>query len=144
MNTQPEARDKENTHCTQCARELSQFAPKAGIGGTGYAIHNDAGERICYNCANANERAEMTRAAVYVAYLSGDGSKIATWPGGELARVFRESESRTGWQGSKITHIRARAFDGSLWYGKGAGRGMVMRIRRAKVTPVGWTRAEAR
>ena len=72
------------------------------------------------------------RAERYVCYLSGDGKQLTTWTGDELATVTRETTSRTGFHGSTLTHIRAIAPDGSTWYGKGAGRGMCIMIRRAK------------
>ncbi len=68
----------------------------------------------------------------YVCYLSSDGKTLTTWTGDELARVTRETSSRTGWQRSSMTHIRAVAPDGSQWHGKGAGRGMCLKIHRVK------------
>ena len=66
------------------------------------------------------------------AYLSGDGKHITDWKGNTLATVTRHSTSRTGWYGSRITHIQAVDQFGGLWYGKGAGNGMYITIRPMK------------
>ena len=66
------------------------------------------------------------------AYLSGDGKHITGWKGNILATVTRHSTSRTGWHGSRITHIQAVDQFGGLWYGKGAGNGMCITIRPMK------------
>ena len=66
------------------------------------------------------------------AYLSGDGKHITGWKGNTLATVTQRSTSRTGWHGSRITHIRAVDQFGGLWYGKGAGNGMYITIRPMK------------
>jgi len=66
------------------------------------------------------------------AYLSGDGKHITGWKGNILATVTQHSTSRTGWHGSRITHIQAVDQFGGLWYGKGAGNGMYITIRPVK------------
>ena len=66
------------------------------------------------------------------AYLSGDGKHITGWKGNILATVTQRSISRTGWHGSRITHIQAVDQFGGLWYGKGAGNGMYITIRPMK------------
>ena len=66
------------------------------------------------------------------AYLSGDGKHITGWKGNILATVTQHSVSRTGWYGSRITHIQAVDQFGGLWYGKGAGNGVCITIRPMK------------
>jgi hypothetical protein len=115
-----------------CARCGATFPELAGNGvTTGYATLRDSGERICYACADAQQRADMLTADKYGVYLSSDGKTLTTWTGGELARVTSETTSRTGFHGTKLTHIRAVGA-GAKWYGKGAGRGMCLTIHRAK------------
>lgn len=91
-----------------------------------------AGGRACYSCTDECQRRDMALADVFLCYLASDGRTMTTWTGGQLARVTSETTSRTGWYRSRITHVRAVAPDGSVWYGKGAGRGMFIRIHRAK------------
>ena len=118
------------THCDKCRGELPKHEP-GYCGGSGYAVTR-SGTVLCYPCSNELEREQMAGAQSYVAYLSSDGKTLTTWPGGELARVVATSASRTGFYGSSITYVRAVAPDGSVWYGKGAGRGMILTIRRVK------------
>jgi hypothetical protein len=115
-------------HCADCGKAFPDH-PRGFVGAAGYAATRD-GKYICYDCANKRDRAQMAEASSYVAYLSGDGKKLTTWPGGELARVTSERVAPGGF--SKLTYVRAVALDGTEWYGKGAGRGMVLRIHRAK------------
>ena len=66
------------------------------------------------------------------AYLSEDGKHITGWKGNIRATVTQRSTSRTGWYGSRITHIQAVDQFGGLWYGKGAGSGMYITLRPMK------------
>lgn len=92
-----------------------------------------AGKQICLQCADAREREALKSASVYGAYVSGDGKSLTTWPGGILASVTRETRHRgAGFYRSDIWSYRAKAPDGSRWYGRGAGRGMFLTIRRVK------------
>lgn len=116
--------------CADCGKDFPVL-PKNHIGGTGYAILPN-GAHVCYSCADARQREDLKTADKFGAYLSGDGKRITTWTGGELARVVGEGQSQTGWHGSNITYVNAVAPDGSLWYGKGGGRGMCIVIRRRK------------
>lgn len=71
----------------------------------------------------------------YVAYVSGDGKYLTTWMGDELARITRSSTSRRRGFSSmpfSVLHVRAVDIRGRHWSGTGAGRNMVIRIRRVK------------
>lgn len=74
-------------------------------------------------------------ARTYVAYVNSDGRYITTWMGDELARITKSSTSRRrGFGGMSFTVIHVHAVDsrGRHWSGTGAGRNMVIRIRRVK------------
>lgn len=99
--------------------------PDSGIG-TGSAIRPD-GTRICYPCADDEQQAHVADPETrrVVAYTSMDGRKVTTWTGGTLMRiVHRTDNGRQSW-------IRARAHDGSLWFGQGpSGLGMYVSLKR--------------
>lgn len=115
-----------------CAKCRAEFVPSGC--GTGYAV-TSSGTHLCYACADEMQREEMRERTSYCAYLSGDGSSLTTWSGGQLARVVSEhKDSGTGFRGTRLTHIRAVTPDGSVWYGKGAGRNMIISIHRSKQT----------
>lgn len=99
--------------------------------GTGYAT-DGAGNQMCYECADTYTRGLMARRDEITAYLASDGKTITTWTGGTLARVTEHGTARTGWHGSHVHYIRAVAPDGSQWYGRNGGPGMVIRLKRAK------------
>ena len=98
---------------------------------TGYATCVD-GRRICYECAADSDRAHMIGTGRIVAYLSGDGRTVSTWPGVPLMRVTSETVARTASFGYKTTrtYLRAVAPDGTRWHGTSPGRGMFCRMRR--------------
>jgi hypothetical protein len=90
------------------------------------------GKEICWECANKMELDTFLTAKKYFCYLSGDGRKLATWPGGELAKVTGETKSRSGFFRSSITRVWATDKNGQHWYGQGPGRGMCVKVRRVK------------
>lgn len=65
-------------------------------------------------------------------YLSEDGRHVAGWKGNALGFVTRETTSHTGWHGSTLVHVRVTDCHGNEWHGKGAGRGMLIRLHRSK------------
>lgn len=108
--------------------------PQRWIGGGGiggYALTLD-GYALCYTCADEDQRAEMSWSDSFLAYVSGDGGKLTTWTGGELAQLRRWSVIRGGFHYSRIYVWRFRAPDGSEWYGRNGGPGMAILARRAK------------
>ena len=79
------------------------------------------------------ERRELLdRSKPFTCYLSSDGKHVTGWKGNILGTVTYESTSRTGFYGSKLTHIRVRDVHGAGWYGKGSGRGMCINLRPMK------------
>jgi len=105
--------------------------------GTGYASDWITGATYCYPCADARERAAFADASMtgapFAAYVSAAGD-LTTWTGGVLASRVTAAHgvSRSGWHGSEVHSWRFRAADGSFWYGRNGGPGMVITVRRAK------------
>lgn len=97
-----------------------------------FALQINSDAMICYPCSHALDLQRIETANRFTGYLSCDGKHFTAWPGGILGTVCRESESRTGWHGSKITHVQVRDKHGAYWHGKGAGRGMVITLTRCK------------
>lgn len=122
--------------CNDCRATFPPLPP-VGIGGSsGYAIRKN-GERICYPCSDAGERATFATSDVFIAYVSDDGKSITTWPGGFLARVTYVSRTSGGFgslpgRRGSVYAVGAIAPDGSEWYGRNAGAGMAIRLRRKK------------
>ena len=77
-------------------------------------------------------RAMLDRTKPFICYLSGDGRHVTGWKGNILGTVTRETESRTGWHRSTLTHIRAIDVHGNAWHGKGSGRGMCITLHPSK------------
>jgi hypothetical protein len=105
-------------------------------GGTGVATTRD-GRTFCYPCADASEREAFETADTFTAYVSMDGRRLTTWPGGTLAHtvIGRHGVSRSGWHGSEVHSWRFFTGIGAArteWYGRNAGPGMVITVRRAK------------
>jgi hypothetical protein len=119
------------THCAWCGAKFPD--PPKDFGPTGYAIIPMTKETVCYACADRWTREQMLASDKFGVYLSSDGKTLTTWTGGELARVTDEwKSSGGGFHFGPLTHVRAIAPDGSLWYGKGSGRGMCLTIHRQR------------
>lgn len=119
----------DQTTCADCGATFP--SPPVGIGGpSGYAIRWN-GDRICYPCSDAYARAAFAVFDVFVAYVSCNGESITTWPGGFLARITCMSRIRSGFGDAQYS-VDAVAPDGSQWYGRNAGAGMSIRLRRKK------------
>ena len=72
-----------------------------------------------------------------IGYVSRDNTALTTWAGGRICGLRVVSRFRIpclGWRrGTEITAYRAR-FNGADWHGRGAGTGMVLRLRRPRRT----------
>ncbi len=92
-----------------------------------------SGDTYCYDCCTSRDLATMADTGRIDAYLSSDGNRITNWPGRVLATVTAEWETSAGGfaRRTMITRVTARAADGSMWYGRGPGRGMYIRLRRS-------------
>lgn len=110
--------------------------------GTGYAITHDTNERICYDCANAREVADLLTADRYVAYLKvpehtptsqprHPKASLTTWTGCTLARVSRLTKSHHN-IGGYLYHFNATDVHGQQWYGTSPGPDMYARMRKCK------------
>lgn len=117
-----------DTNCEDCGALFP--VPKHGeSGASGYAVReNDA--RICYACADLEERKFMHVASSKTAYVSIDGSRVTTWTGGELGRVVRARAVRVF--GHKKINLTIRAFDGTLWTARATTPGMLCTLRKKR------------
>jgi hypothetical protein len=99
---------------------------------TGYGKDAE-GRKYCYACCTARDKDAMKADGQITAYLSSDGKTVTNWPGNTLATVMSEREGSAGGFAARttVTRIWARAEDGSLWHGRGPGRGMYLRLRRS-------------
>ncbi len=98
-------------------------------GASGYATFN--GRDVCYTCAYQLETFYMGQNETYFAYVDGDGKNIMTWSGGRLATITSARPIRHNWSREMQT-VRAVDPQGVEWYGRNAGRGMCIRLRRVK------------
>jgi hypothetical protein len=106
---------------------------KSGCGGTGYG-RTQEGKTRCYTCCLADDILRIARGEPMFAYLSSDGKAVTNWPGGMLMSVTRAWETSAGGfaRQTTITRVHARDEFGGLWFGRGPGRGMYIRMRKAK------------
>jgi hypothetical protein len=106
---------------------------EAGSCATGYGSNRD-GRTYCYPCCAERDRATVARGEMFVGYVASDGRSVTNWPGDALLRIYRTSESRTGWHGSKLLHVSAVDDRiGRRWHGKGAGLSMCVRMHPSKL-----------
>jgi hypothetical protein len=124
-------------HCNPVCRKCGNpFPPRqpGHCGSTGYVTMSD-GWRICYPCADKNEREFLKdRSQPFVAYLNSDCSRVTTWTGGELMRVESKSSRRNprGIYSSEIVSIRAIDCHGGRWHGRGGGGGLCINLFPSK------------
>lgn len=97
-----------------------------------YAMDNDGRVYSDEGCIEIEVERISRHDEPVVSYLSSDSRTVTTWKGHSLMRVIRASSSRTGWHGSRITHVRAVDQFGKCWYGKGGGGGMIITMRPVK------------
>jgi hypothetical protein len=119
-------------------------------GGSGYATTPE-GKRICYPCADDREREHLRTDDRIVGYLqvydrtivsynggiyryNPGGSKVTTWPGGDLMRVTSLKRTRHN-IGGFIFRLTAIDVHGQHWYGTSPGPGMYCRMRKAVQRP---------
>lgn len=120
--------------------------PDPSIGGaSGYAVRRD-NTRICYACADAEEREALKTADKFFAYLSNEPepgttdrrlSSITTWTGGHLMSIVSIVWRRVGFcdvtgRRPMSAFITARDVHGTVWIGRSPGHGMYARMRRSK------------
>jgi hypothetical protein len=115
-----------------CAETGRQFvAARDGIT-TNYATNNK-GETFSDEGVDIRERREMLdRSRPFACYVSSDGKTVTGWKGNVLGRITWSSTSPTGWCRSELLHVRVIDCHGMPWHGKGAGRGMVIRLHPSK------------
>ncbi len=96
--------------------------------GTG---HTPEGKEICWSCCNEGERTALKLSDKYLAYLSGNGLLIITWPGGKLGDVTYLRES---WHniGGKLLHLRMTDVHGQKWFGTSPSKGSYCKLRKIK------------
>lgn len=98
----------------------------------GYATVAKTGGKICHSCADAMQRNELNAVDKTVAYVSGDGKAVTTWTGGRLMTITQHGSAPNGWHGSQIHYWRAVDDNNRGWYGRNAGNGMCITMRKAK------------
>jgi hypothetical protein len=115
-----------------CCETGKQFA--AACDGFTYNYARDReGNLYSDEGVDIREKREMLdRSKPFCCYLSSDGRTVGGWKGNILGRVTQSSESRTGWRGSRLTHVRVIDVHGNPWHGKGAGSGMCIRLHPSK------------
>ena len=132
---------REAVRCHDCGADCP--APAGGTGAAGYAVRHCDGARICYACSDKAERIawrETKPGQRFACYLNADGSAVASWPGGILARVTgeRTDKRRTPSGGrSSVPYLRAVDADGRQWHGRAMGRGMLARMAPRTAYPAG-------
>lgn len=113
-----------------CGHEIGKHEPFT----SGYATTRDGARKICYVCADAQQREQLKdRSKPVYAYVSSDGKRITTWTGGELMRIEKASEWRMNF-GFQCLGLCVSATDchGKRWHGRGAGVGMCITLRPSK------------
>ena len=114
--------------CSSCWHQK----PVQFSGGTGYG-QDKAGLLHCYECCTKQDREAMRdQSKPFYCYLSSDGKRVTSWPGGELGAVHSLGFSRSGWNGSEIARFHVRDVWGQWWSGRGAGRGIACTLRKMK------------
>lgn len=107
-----------------------------GSGLPGYASDRNSKRRICYDCADNEQRNDLKTHDRYVAYLTStaEGPMLTTWPGGKLATITRIWDSAIGGFMGRTLIKRFQAIDvhGNRWYGTSPGFCMYARMRRSK------------
>ena len=115
-----------------CAETGKTFTGAIDGCSTNYA-RNSAGDIFSDEGVDIRERrAMLDRTKPFACYLSGDGRHVTGWKGNILGTVTSETTSRTGWHVSTLTHVRVTDVHGAAWHGKGAGRGMYIRLHPSK------------
>jgi hypothetical protein len=122
-----------------CGHRRPPLPAEYSVAGLGYARDRDD-RTMCYPCADIAERAAFLVAGMtgepFTAYVDGAGN-LTTWTGGVLATGIRAARgvSRSGWHGSEVHSWRFRTGplgESAEWYGRNAGPGMVITVRRAR------------
>ncbi|MCK2240062.1 MULTISPECIES: hypothetical protein [unclassified Crossiella] len=119
-----------------CGHNATPATPGTG---TGIAIDTHTGATSCYPCSNEQEREAMTRANIFLAYVSTDGDALTTWPGGHLATIDLADTRQPGRRtytpsGGMWTRYLWHATDtyGGRWAGVNGGPGLLIRLRRLR------------
>ena len=113
--------------------DVPESTRSTGTGAAGYARDRDS-KTMCYACAAALDRAAIAAGQSMTLYLSSNGQTVSNWPGEAFMVVTRRWQTSAGgfaWR-ETVTRVWARAFDGTLWYGRGPGPGMYIRMHRSK------------
>lgn len=100
----------------------------------------DNGPEMCWECCYKRELEEMQKQSRYTAYLSlppnvfgyATAGEVTTWTGHKLGTVT-EAVKRPHNLAGKMWYFQVTAVDGSKWYGRGVGSGMICYLRRRKV-----------
>lgn len=104
--------------------------------GPGYVTDNNTGRTMCYACDYALDLEFMRTQDVAFGWLSLDNETVTTWTGGKLGDVlpglyWTKGTTPTGGQFQQA-HFAMRDLDSHEWHGTGAGRNLLVRLRRVK------------
>jgi len=114
--------------CSRCRADIPP--PPAGSCTTGYARDNRR-RKVCYACCLKTDMAYMHKHGVISAYVGENKNEITNWPGGVLLRVtYSATRSHNLWACRQLLHVWAVDDKGRRWYGKGAGPGICITMRR--------------
>ena len=96
---------------------------------------NQAGEIISDEGVDIRERREMShRHAPFDCHVSTHGDRVTGWKGNTLGHVLRSSLIRNPFGGHQLA-VTVRDVHGGYWHGRGAGRGMLIRLHPSKHEP---------
>lgn len=122
-----------DTNCARCSAEFPK--PPATGGASGYGIDNNE-NKICYDCCTRDDMLLMQTEKVIIAYVDEVKRIITNWPGYELGKIIWTNKIITqNWFGGQLgTLLFINAIDpyGNIWYGKGLGNGMSIRLKKKK------------
>lgn len=117
--------------CHDCGEEI--IKPEGC--GTGYAERSN-GERICYACADDEQKRDLLTAESFFAYLNLTDMVVTTWTGGVLGRLPWQPRIGEGYTPTGGHYVRFYVdvvdIHGGRWFGRGIGHGGYVRLKRKK------------
>lgn len=96
---------------------------------TGYGTDVN-GKKICWECCHKRDLESLKTDDKLFAYWS-ETNMVTNWPGGVLGVVISYWPVRNNFCGH-LYHLKVRDAYDQMWYGKGAGRGVYVKLRKCK------------
>lgn len=114
-----------------CAETGKQFIGAVVGCSTNYA-KDSVGNIFSDEGVDIRERRELLdRTKPYYAYVSCDGKSVTGWKGNALMHITNLSVGRVGFCRDGV-YVQATDVHGNQWYGKGAGKGVCIKLRAKK------------